>query len=119
MRSIRLSDERCEEIKEQVVTLFEKYKITCVPISGFEIANKMGIKVIPYSSKNEKARTYCFKESEDGFSIYKNNQWYIFYNDEKKIGRKNNTMLHEIGHITLGHTEDSELAEKEVNLFIN
>ena len=49
---IRLSDERCEEIKKEVVGLFEKYNINCVPINGFEIASKMGIKVIPYSSKS-------------------------------------------------------------------
>mgnify|MGYP001368979014 FL=1 len=39
--SIRLSDERCEEIKQEVVNLFERYNINCVPISGFEIASKM------------------------------------------------------------------------------
>ena len=115
--AIRLSDERCEEIKEYIVDLFAKYNINCVPISGFEIANKMGIKVIPYSSKKVKVRELCLKESEDGFSVLKDNQWYIFYNDNKGFGRINNTMLHEIGHISLGHTEDSELAEKEVNFF--
>lgn len=115
--AIRLSDERCEEIKEFVVDLFEKYNINCAPISGFEIASKMGIKVIPYSSKSERTKELCFKESEDGFSVLKDNQWYIFYNDDKRFGRINNTMLHEIGHISLGHTEDSELAEKEVNFF--
>lgn len=114
---IRLSDERCEKIKKEVVGLFEKYNINCVPINGFEIASKMEIKVIPYSSKSEKARKWCLKESEDGFSIFKDNQWYIFYNDEKKFGRVNNTMLHEIGYIVLKHTEDSELAEKEVKFF--
>ena len=115
--AIRLSDERCEEIKESVVALFEKYNINCVPINGFEIASKMGVKVIPYSSKNEKTRQLCLKKSEDGFSVLKDNQWYIFYNDDKSFGRVNNTMLHEIGHISLGHTEDSELAEKEVKFF--
>lgn len=115
--SIKLSDERCEEIKKEVVDLFEKYNINCIPINGFEIANKMGVKVIPYSSKNETTRKMCLKESEDGFSIFKDNQWFIFYNDEKTYGRINNTMLHEIGHITLDHTEDSELAEKEVKFF--
>lgn len=114
---IKLSDERCEEIKEQVVNLFEKYNINCVPINGFEIANKMGIKVISYSSKGENAKEWCFRESEDGFSVFKDNKWYIFYNDEKNFGRINNTMLHEIGHIVLDHTEDSELAEKEVKFF--
>ena len=115
--AIRLSDGRCEEIKNIVVELFEKYNINCVPISGFEIASKMNVKVIPYSSKNEKARQFCLKKSEDGFSVFKNNQWYIFYNDEKCYGRRNNTLLHEIGHISLGHLEESELAEKEVNFF--
>lgn len=114
---IRLSDERCEEIKKEVVNLFEQYNINCVPISGFEIASKMGIKVMPYSSKSDEARKLCFKESEDGFSVRKGNKWYIFYNDDKKFGRINNTMLHEIGHIVLDHTEDSELAEKEVKFF--
>ncbi len=115
--AIVLSDDRCEEIKQEVVNLFERYNVNSVPIIGFEIASKMGIKVIPYSSKSEKARELCMKESEDGFSIRKGNQWYIFYNEEKGFGRINNTMLHEIGHIVLDHTEDSELAEKEVKFF--
>ena len=115
--AIRLLDERCEEIKKEVVRLFEKYNINCIPISGFEIASKMGIRVIPYSSKADKIRKLCFKESEDGFSVKKRNKWFIFYNDERNFGRINNTMLHEIGHIVLDHTEDSELAEKEVNFF--
>lgn len=114
---IRLLDERCEDIKKIIVNLYEKYNINSVPISGFEIANKMGISVIPYSSKNEQTQEMCYKESEDGFSIFKNGKWHIFYNDKKKYGRINNTLLHEIGHVVLDHTEDSELAEKEVNFF--
>lgn len=115
--NIKLSSERCEEIKKEVVNMFEKYNVNCVPINGFEIANKMGVKVIPYSTNSEYKRQLCLKESEDGFSVLYKNQWYIFYNDEKIFGRINNTMLHEIGHIVLGHTEDSQLAEKEVNFF--
>ncbi len=114
---IKLSDERCEEIKQIVVDLFDKYDINCIPISGFEIANKMGIKVIPYSAKSDKTRNLCLQFSEDGFSVLKNEKWTIFYNDEKQYGRFNNTIVHEIGHIVLNHTEDSELAEKEVKFF--
>ena len=44
-------------------------------------------------------------------------EWYIYYNDRKDYGRINNTIMHEIGHIVLDHSEDSELAEKEVNFF--
>ncbi len=43
--------------------------------------------------------------------------WYIFYNDKKDYGRINNTIMHEIVHIVLDHTEDSELAEAEVKFF--
>lgn len=34
-----------------------------------------------------------------------------------RYGRINNTIMHEIGHIVLDHSEDSELAEKEVRFF--
>ena len=30
--------------------MFVNYGVSCVPINGFEIAHKMGIKVIPYSA---------------------------------------------------------------------
>ena len=57
------------------------------------------------------------EESEDGFSIKKDEVWYIFYNDAKGYGRINNTIMHECGHIVLDHTEESELAEAEAKFF--
>ena len=116
--AIRLSNQRYEEIKRIVVRMFVKYGVSCVPINGFEIAHKMGIKVIPYSAIAPSKRWPLIKKSEDGFSVEMDNgQWYIFYNDEKDYGRVNHTIMHELGHIVLDHTEDSELAEKEVKFF--
>lgn len=116
--SIVISNQRYEEIKRIVVSMFIKYEISSLPINSFEIAHKMGIKVIPYSAIASNKRELLFKESEDGFSAEKTNgQWYIWCNDEKSYGRINNTIMHEIGHIVLDHTEDSELAEKEVKFF--
>ena len=64
------------------------------------------------------ARYLLFKKSEDGFCAEKAlREWYIYYNDEMDYGRINNTIMHEIGHIVLDHSEDSELAEKEVRFF--
>ena len=41
----------------------------------------------------------------------------VVYNERKNYGRVNHTIMHEIGHIVLGHTEDSDLAEAEVSFF--
>lgn len=115
---ISLSHHRYEEIKKIIVDLFIKYDVTCVPVNGFELATKMGIKVIPYSAIPVAKRYLLFKKSEDGFCVEKTlGEWYIYYNDETDYGRINNTIMHEIGHIVLDHSEDSELAEKEVRFF--
>lgn len=53
---LRLTGERLEEIKERVVSMYERFDINCVPISSFELATKMGIKVIPYSAYNERVQ---------------------------------------------------------------
>ncbi len=88
-----------------------------MPISGFEIATKIGAIVVPYSSKNELTRQKMLVESEDGFLTKYDGIWYIFYNDEKIYGRINNTLTHECAHIILNHSEDSELAEAEAKFF--
>lgn len=113
-----LSPGRCEEIKRTVVDTFAKYNVVCVPISGFEMASKMGVTIIPYSAKSEVAQKLMRKESEDGFSVEtKDRKLYIFYNDEMGYGRTNHTIMHEIAHIVLDHSEGSELAEAEARFF--
>lgn len=115
--TFRLPDQRCEEIKDIVVQIFEKYDIKSIPISGFEIATKIGVVVIPYSSKSLKKQKYMLEISEDGFSTKYNEAWYIFYNDKKEYRRTNNTITHECAHIILDHTQESELAEAEAKFF--
>lgn len=115
--SIRLSARRCEEIKNIVVDFFEKYRIDCVPISGFEIATKMGIEVLPYSSFERSTQKVMMRCSEDGFTVRNGDIIKIVYNQEKGYKRINHTFLHEIGHIVLNHTQDSELAEAEARFF--
>lgn len=118
MSGFRLSNRRYEEIKEIVVDMFEQYNVSCVPINGFEIATKMGVKVIPYSAYDEKIRVLLMKESEDGFFVETTDgEFYIFYNDAMGYGRINHTIMHEIAHIVLNHTEDSDLADAEVSFF--
>lgn len=113
-----LSNIRREEIKRIVVASFEEYNVTCVPINGFEMATKMGVKVIPYSAYNERTQKLLHKKSEDGFSVeLADGTWFIFYNDAMGYGRINHTIMHELGHIILDHTEESDLAEAEARFF--
>lgn len=115
---ISLSDARYEEIKQIVVNLFVRYNVNCIPVNGFELATKMGIKVVPYSAIAKSKRYLFYKKSDDGFFLETiNGDLFIYYNDGKGYGRINNTIFHEIGHIVLDHTEESELADKEVNFF--
>ncbi len=114
---MKLPDWRYEQIKLEVARIFVKCNITQIPITGFEIANKLGIIVIPYSAFNEGKRLKLIEEDEDGFYVKREGKNYIYYNDNKSYGRINFTILHEIGHIVLDHTQHSELAEAEANFF--
>jgi len=111
---MKLTNKSYEQIKETVTNLLVQYKISCVPISGFEIASKMKIDVRPYSQKNN---NIFLKTSEDGFTTFIEERAVIYYNPEQIYQRINNTIAHEIGHIVLGHKQPSELAEAEANFF--
>lgn len=117
--SLKLSNDRYEEIKKAVVDLFEACSICCTPISGYEIAVNLGIKVIPYSALLPSKRQIAIRTCPDGFSGFDDGEWRICVNDDDQIpyGRINFTILHEIAHIVLNHTEDSELADAEADFF--
>ena len=59
---ISLSHRRYEEIKRIIVDLFVKYDVTCVPVNGFELATKTGIKIIPHSAIPFTKRCLLFKK---------------------------------------------------------
>lgn len=111
---MRLSDERYEEIKAEVIDLFSRYDIRCIPISGFELAISMGITLIPYSSLSQKKFKAAYRVSADGFYLESaDGKECIFYNDRVGYKRANMTILHEIGHCVLGHHDDMDQDEAE------
>lgn len=112
---IRLSDETYEYIKNEVIHLITLYDIKCMPISAFELAFKMGIKLTPYSNLPLETRNLLSKTSNDGFSYvsYCGMKEEIYYNDNISYERMNMTILHEIGHIALGHKINLESNEIE------
>lgn len=116
---MRLSNDQYEDIKETIASLFVEYDIRCIPINAFEIAIKMGLKIIPYSALSEEKENVALNISQDGFSIEKiGGEWIIFYNDHcNSYGRINQTIMHEIGHYWLGHIKDGSQEELEANFF--
>jgi len=110
---VHLRADTCEHIKITAINTLEYYDIKCVPISAFEMANKIGLSVFPYSAFGEKAEL-LMKLSEDGFICGTS----VYYNDKCKIyGRINHTIMHEVGHYILGHTSNGEEEEKEASFF--
>lgn len=117
---MKLSSKQYEFIKGEVVSVFERYSVNCIPISGFELAYKMGIKLIPYSSLNEKKLKKILKKNPDGFYVDDGKGHdLIYYNDKINCNGKinysriNMTILHEIGHCVLDHTGLKEKEDEE------
>ncbi len=119
----RLPDERYEFIKQEVVHLFKHFDVNSIPINGFELAYKIGIRLIPYSTLNKRQRKKAFETSPDGFFLETRTEELIFFNDlmiKENFSRVNMTIIHEIAHDVLGHTgqeENSEMEEAEARFF--
>ena len=123
-----LSQRRCEEIKAQVVEMFEECEVHSCPIDPFYIAEKLYYIIRPYSKLEYHEHIEALMISEDGFSRVEfipgwGNRYVIYYNDaELNEGRVRWTLFHEIGHCYLGHhdnLDDSlhDIEEQEANLF--
>lgn len=126
-RSI-LSDERCDEIKKEVLFLYEECDIHTYPIDCFAIAQKLYYVLRPYSSLSPDEYIKALGIDPDGYSrvelnpVTGMNQYVIYYNDNAIIGRMRWTILHEIGHIYLGHHDNpddslSAIEEAEAEFF--
>lgn len=116
---MRLSDETYEYLKQEVANIFTFYDIKGIPISSFEVAMKIGLSVIPYSALAQNKQKEALLRNEDGYSVETNSgEWIIYYNDFRKdYTRINQTIMHEIGHYILGHTDDGLEEEAEAKFF--
>lgn len=80
---------------------------------------KLGIVPVPYSqvSKNKKNLQIFF--SEYGYLMPPINGIHLFFFNEKQgAAELRKTSWHEVGHIALGHTQESGLAEAEADFFM-
>lgn len=114
---LRLSDERYEEIKEEVVNIYEELHITKFPIFAMDVCQGLGITLKSYNHFNERTFNSVIRASEDGIVLKIDNHYKIFYNLSKSRGRIRSTVFHEIGHIRLRYIVHDEENEAEANFF--
>lgn len=115
---MRLEDDAYEFIKGEVAHVFEMNQIHQAPIKGSELAQKMNIKLMPYSQLSLENKEIAMQVSSDGFyTCNEKGEERIYYSDDQSPQRTNMTILHEIGHAVLGHTEGNEEEEAEAAFF--
>lgn len=84
-----------------------EYQIHRLPINVMELIKKMGIAIFSYSNglkllKELELENFC--TNNEGFSLFLNGRWIIFYNENiVPRSRIRFTLAHELGHILLGH----------------
>lgn len=69
----------------------------------FQLCDELGIPCVPYSAGGAKR---LLNISKDGFSLFKDGDFYIFYSDARdklESKRVNFTISHELGHFVLLH----------------
>lgn len=117
--NVKLPSKLYDEIEQKVVSLYKELGISSVPIDPFKIANSRGYIVKPFSSYVLRDRL-TFKEINlDGANYYdpELHTFVICYDDSNCYERIRFTMMHEIGHIDMGHHEESELAKKVADYY--
>lgn len=97
-------------ILSNVLDVYEKCDVYLFPINCLDIIRKLNIKAVPYSSLSTKKRNALKEVSKDSYRVGD----IIYYNDDRRMlveGRIRFNLMHELGHIVLGHMKESEYNE--------
>lgn len=116
---VRLPSKVYDRIENEVVSLYKKLSITEVPIDPIKIAAQLRFivkqfSILPYATQIE-----LRNQEREGLSHYAPDfgTFIVYYDDSISYARRRFTLMHEIGHILLGHKEESELAKKMADYY--
>ncbi len=106
-------------IEELAVSLYQELNIKDAAFDVFEIAHKKGYQLKPYSKLRKKACEWLRAEECDAINYYdeRTSSYVIIYDDMTPLTRQRFSIMHEIGHILLGHKQESDLARIQANYF--
>lgn len=119
---MKLLSRRYNEIEREVIMLFGRITVDKFPLDCYDLCSQLEIELIPYSQLSPEKQKKAYEASKDGFNLLVEIAKGIFvqtiyYNDNMPEQRIRFTIMHEIGHIVLDHSEHSDLAESEANHF--
>ncbi|MBO4552862.1 ImmA/IrrE family metallo-endopeptidase [bacterium] len=108
-----------KEAEEKVVDLLVDCGMMRFPVDPFFLARMKGIEVRNYSALDAEKRLACSVCKIDAFRDYDpiSNKYMIYYDEHKSEGSIRFSLLHELGHIILGHKEESTRAETLADYF--
>ena len=106
-------------IESEVIKLYVRNKINSVPIDPFEIAINEGCELAPWSKLRKDLKAALKRDEYDGISFHytPDHHFVIIYDDSQCIQRQKFTIMHELGHMALGHNEESKLSKECANYF--
>lgn len=105
-----------EYINKKILDVYKECHIRSFPIDCFSVLKHYGIQTIMYKEMKEQ-NTELYKAiyhySNDAFRF----RMSVYYNSTNSDGRIRFSLIHELGHYILGHTEDGSDNEDEANTF--
>lgn len=88
-----------EYIEEKANEILMKCGINCIPINPFEVADKLGVKILQGSFRDGNISGFIHKEGSDTEIVVEMNH---------PMSRQRFTVAHELGHFVLHMNDDSE-----------
>lgn len=107
------------DIERLVVKLYKEQHINKLPIDPLDIIKNRGYILVPFSRFKKGTCPESVNKDNDAFSFCHPDlkTSVIVFNDDKPLRRMRFTLMHEIGHIDLGHKCESDLARKMADYY--
>lgn len=105
-----------EYINKKILEVYKECNIRSFPIDCFSVLKHYGLQTITYKeTKEQNPELYkaIYRYSNDAFRF----RMSVYYNSTNSDGRIRFSLIHELGHYILGHTEESSDNEDEANTF--
>lgn len=111
-----ISHTNLDDIMEKIVSVYERCNITTFPLNCSSILETYGFRLYTYEQlkkQNLRLHQMCIFYSNDSFRF----EDMIAYNERRNRPRIRFSLMHELGHVVLGHEIDTQANEDEANLF--